>query len=152
MRVSLNGIKEIKKSEALRLNAYLDKKKNGVWTIGWGATFYEDGSKVKKGDVINEARAIELLHYHVNLFSAKISPLIKTPINPNQFDALVSFSFNVGAEAFKTSTLLRVINKNPNDPAIRAQFMRWVYDDGEYVEGLALRRGREADLYFKPSL
>ena len=66
-----------------------------------------------------------------------------------QFDALTSFTYNVGSGAFGGSTLLKKLKVNPNDPTIRDEFMRWVYGGGEILPGLVTRREAEADLYFK---
>jgi lysozyme len=71
-------------------------------------------------------------------------------VNQNQYDALVSFVFNLGIGAFRKSTLLKKIQANPNDPAIRAEFMKWVNAGGKPLKGLITRRAAEADLYFKP--
>jgi lysozyme len=81
-------------------------------------------------------------------YAAAVRQLVKTPINQNQFDALSSFVYNVGVEAFSDSTMLKKININHNDPTIRDEFMKFVYGGGRYLEGLANRRVGEADLYF----
>lgn len=69
-------------------------------------------------------------------------------IRQQQFDALVSFTYNVGVSAFSTSTLLRKVQAFPDDPTIRDEFMRWVYAGGQVVQGLVNRRKKEADYYF----
>ena len=71
-------------------------------------------------------------------------------INQNQFDALVSFVFNLGVGNFSRSTLLRRIKAYPNDITIRREFARWVYAGGKILPGLVTRRKEEADLYFTP--
>ena len=68
-------------------------------------------------------------------------------INQNQFDALVSFCYNLGVNAFEGSTLRRLINANPNDPNIPAQFERWDNAGGKQLPGLYTRRVKEAQLY-----
>ena len=69
-------------------------------------------------------------------------------LKQQQFDALVSFTYNVGTGAFSTSTLLAKVRVNPNDPTIRDEFMRWVYVNGVVSQGLVNRRQAEADYYF----
>ena len=69
-------------------------------------------------------------------------------LTQNQFDALVSFVFNVGAGNFRSSTLLKRLKSNPNDPDIENQFKKWVYDNGKVLPGLVRRRDEEAKLYF----
>jgi len=146
MSPSGNCIKQIKKHEGLRLNAYLCPA--GVPTIGYGATFYEDGAKVKLGDKITIDRADSLLLHTVTAFAGNVGKLIKSQVNQNQFDALVSFAYNVGVGALAKSTLLKKVNKNPNDPSIRVEFMKWTKAGGKELQGLVKRRKQEADLYF----
>jgi lysozyme len=138
----------IRKHEGLRLNAYLCPA--GVWTIGWGNTFYENGSKVKQGDVITRERADALLLMIVNKFRNEMRPLITKPLTVNQESALVSFVYNVGVNALRRSTLLKKVNANPSDPTIRDEFMKWNKANGVMLPGLTNRRRDEANLYFKP--
>jgi lysozyme len=138
----------IRKHEGLKLNAYLCPA--GVWTIGWGNTFYENGSKVKQGDVITRERADALLLMIVNKFRNEMRPLITKPLTVNQESALVSFVYNVGVNALRRSTLLKKVNDNPSDPTIRDEFMKWNKANGVMLPGLTNRRRDEANLYFKP--
>jgi lysozyme len=148
MIVTNDVIKLLHKYEGLVLDAYLCPAK--VPTIGYGNTFYEDGSKVKMGDKITKERAIELFENVLeNNFASQIKRLIKSRVTNNQFSALVSFAYNVGVGNLKRSTLLKLVNSNPNDPAIRNQFMRWNRAGGKVSLGLTRRRESEADLYFK---
>lgn len=140
------GIPTIKKFEGLRLNAY--KCPAGVWTIGFGSTFYENGSKVSEGDKITIDRADKLLIEIVQKFEISVRSLVKSKINDNQLGSLTSFAFNVGVGNFKKSTLLKKVNANPNDPTIRNEFMRWTRGGGKVLKGLVTRREAEADLYF----
>jgi lysozyme len=140
------GIPTIKKFEGLRLNAY--KCPAGVWTIGFGSTFYENGSKVVEGDKITIDRADKLLIEIVQKFEISVRSLVKSKINDNQLGSLTSFAFNVGVGNFKKSTLLKKVNANPNDPTIRNEFMRWTRGGGKVLKGLVTRREAEADLYF----
>ena len=140
------GIPIIRKFEGLKLRAYLCPA--GVWTIGYGNTFYENGSKVQDGDKITLDRADKLLFFVVQKFEAEVSKLVKSAINDNQLGALTSFAFNVGIGALAKSTLLKKVNTNPNDPTIRDEFNKWVRAGGKVLNGLVTRRKAEADLYF----
>lgn len=138
--------KFIAAEENCRLKAYLDT--GGVPTIGMGSTRYEDGTLVKITDQITRPRANDLLKHTVDQFARQVSDYIESVVNQNQFEALVSFAYNVGIIAFAKSTLLRKVDKNPGDVTIRAEFMRWNKDNGKVLKGLVNRRQREADLYF----
>ena len=142
------GIPIIKKFEGLKLKAYLCPA--GLPTIGYGNTRYEDGSTVKLGEQISIDRADKLLMHTVSQFEKQVDTLITVPINANQLGALTSFAFNVGMGNFRRSTLLRLVNANPNNPAIRTEFMKWTRADNQVLKGLVTRRQAEADLYFTP--
>ena len=137
----------IKKHEGLRLQAYLCPA--GVPTIGYGNTFYEDGTRVKMGDRITRDRAEKLLLHVVEAFAVQVDRLITSRINANQRAALVSFAYNVGIGNLQRSTLLRKVNANPNDTSIRIEFMKWTKARGQVLRGLVVRRQDEANLYFK---
>lgn len=140
----LNLIKEF---ESCRLKAYLDG--GGVWTIGWGTTVYPSGGKVRRGDTCRQDAADEYFMHDVAVKSVAVDKLTAgVKLKQQQYDALVSFSYNVGSAALKSSTLLRLLRVNPADPAIRTQFMRWNKDNGKVVAGLTRRRAAEASLYF----
>lgn len=155
MNLNQAGIDLIKSFESCRLSAYLDSKR--IPTIGWGATYYQDGSKVKMGDKITQQKADELFAFHLNEFCVEVKQLVKKPLNDNQFSALVSFAFNCGTdidadtipEGLGDSTLLKKVNANPADPSIRNEFMKWVNKGSSFEKGLTRRRKAEADLYFK---
>jgi lysozyme len=138
----------IRKYEGMKLKAY--KCPAGVWTIGFGATFYENGTKVKEGDVITRDRADKLLFFMAQKFLAVIRPMITAKLTANQESALLSFAYNVGTDAFRRSTLLRKVNANPADPTIRQELAKWIKAGGAVLPGLQRRRAEEADLYFKP--
>jgi lysozyme len=140
------GIALIRKWEGLKLKAYLCT--SGIATIGYGATFYENGSRVKMGDIITIDRADKLLHMQVKLFADEVQRIVKVNLNENQLSALISFCFNVGGAAFGRSILAKKVNANPNDPSIRNEFMRWVNSNRKPVEGLINRRKEEANLYY----
>jgi len=102
---------------------------------------------VKSTDVIDKAQAEYFLRQDVE-FAEKEVNKHNLNINQNQFDALVSFVFNLGVGNFARSTLLRKIKSNPDDPTIRKEFERWVYAGGKVLNGLVRRRKEEANLYF----
>ncbi len=146
-KISKRGVDLIKSFEGLRLKPYLCSAK--VPTIGYGNTFYENGSKVTlKDQAITEARATELLEWSLNKFEQYVDSYCIDSINQNQFDALVSFCYNLGPANLKASTLLKKVNKDPNDPTIRAEFMKWNKAGGRALAGLTRRREAEANLYF----
>lgn len=120
----------------------------GVWTIGVGTTVYPSGRRVKEGDTCTRDEAYGYLRNDLIFTEEQVDSYTVDSINQNQFDALVSFAYNVGVGALKSSTLLKIININPNDPTIRDEFNKWVYGGGEKLPGLIARRIAEADLYF----
>jgi lysozyme len=140
------GIAIIRKYEGLRLQAYICP--SGLATIGFGAIFYENGSRVQLGDKISRDRADQLLFFQVKLFADEVQRIVKVKLNENQLGALVSFCFNVGGAAFAKSTLARKVNANPSDSTIRNEFMRWTRGGGKVLPGLVKRREEEANLYY----
>ena len=140
MKTSHKGIALIKEFEGLRLKAY--KCPGGVWTIGYGHT-----AGVKPGMVISEAQAEEYLMADL-IASEKYLNDLRLAINQNQFDALISFIYNVGTGNFSRSTLLRKVRANPQDNPIMDEFLRWVYSKGRVLPGLQRRRLAEMKLYF----
>ena len=134
--------------EGCRLRAYQCSAKK--WTIGWGNTFYEDGSSVKQGDVITQERADRLFVILLDQFAAQLRPLITARVNDNQFGALLSFAYNAGVGAFRNSTLRRLVNTNRDSNLIRLEFAKWNRAGGQVLAGLTRRRTAEADLYFTP--
>lgn len=151
MQPSQNVMEFIKEQEGCVLHSYQDQA--GIWTIGIGSTMHKDGSRVKQGETIDEAQAMDLLSWEVNNKSTAVSNLTKSiDLNQNQYDSLVSFAYNVGIGALTNSTLLKKVKINPNDPTIRDEFMKWnkITVNGKKVEnqGLTNRRKKEADLYF----
>lgn len=141
MKTSKNGIDLIKKYEGLRLKAY--RCPSGVLTIGYGHT-----KGVKQGMVITKLKAEQYLLDDLINFEKAVSNYVKVTINQNQFDALVSFSFNVGINAFKNSTLLRRLNKG-NFTEASQEFLRWNKSNGKVLEGLSKRRKEERALFIK---
>ena len=140
----------IRRFEGCRLRAYQCSAKK--WTIGWGNTFYEDGSSVKQGDVITQERADRLFVILLDQFAAQLRPLITARVNDNQFGALLSFAYNAGVGAFRNSTLRRLVNTNRDSNLIRLEFAKWNRAGGQVLAGLTRRRTAEADLYFTPTI
>jgi lysozyme len=153
MRTTKKGIDLIKSFEGLYLKAYVCPA--GVNTIGYGTIKYPDGKKVQLGETITMERAEELLKWEISFIEKAIEPIIKDlSLNCYQYDAIVSFAYNCGVNAFKNSTILRRMKKDVNDPTIRDAFMLWTKakdSKGELrvLKGLVRRRTAEADLYFK---
>lgn len=143
MQIGKNCIDLIKKFEGLKLESY--KCPAGLWTIGYGNTQWENGFRVLENQVIDIQRAEKLLMFWVNKYAEKID----LKVNQNQFDALVSFAYNVGITNFNNSTLKKKVIANPNDATIRDEFMKWVNSRGKQLPGLVKRREAEANLYFK---
>ena len=140
MNTSPKGIALIKEFEGLRLKAY--QCPGGVWTIGDGHT-----AGVKPGMLISKAQAEEYLKADLIAFERYLNGL-GLALNQNQFDALVSFIYNVGTGNFSNSTLLRKVRANPQENSIMDEFLRWVYSKGRVLPGLQRRRLAEMKLYF----
>lgn len=147
MKLTEKGINMIKEFEGLRLTAYRDSV--GVWTIGYGNTYYEDGTVVKQGDKITQERADRLFRSIVDKFADQVRNALNNPdrVSDTQFSAMVSLAYNIGIGAFRGSTLLRKVNANPCDPTIPDEFPRWNKAGGKVLDGLTRRRKAEADLY-----
>jgi len=135
----LRALEMLKQFEGLRLKAYQDSA--GVWTIGYGHT-----KKAYPGMVITRAEAERLLRQDLVRFERAVRDRATVPLTQNQFDALVSFSFNVGVGAFSKSTLLKRLNQKDYAGA-KQEFKRWVYAGGRRLQGLVNRREREAQLF-----
>ena len=133
----------IEKFEGLRLTAYQDMV--GVWTIGYGHT----GPDVKAGMTITQQQAEQLLINDLARFNNGVNALVQTRINQNQFDALISFSYNLGLGSLQQSTLLRLLNAG-NFQAAADQFPRWDRAGGKEVAGLLARRNAERALFLTP--
>lgn len=151
MKASKSAYALIHTFEGCRLHAY--KCPAGVWTIGWGHT-----AGVYEGMSITREKANEFLEQDIRIFEDNLTFALGLddkdrmpnglPISQHQFDALLSFTYNVGTGNLARSTLLRKVKANPKDPSIRGEFARWVYGGGKRLPGLVRRRKMEADLYF----
>lgn len=141
MKTSDKGIEFIIKEEGEVLHAY--RCQAGVWTIGVGHT-----GGVTPDMKITKEQSRQLLKADLCRFEKAVNETIKHPLLQHQFDALVSFAFNVGTQAFKNSTLAKNINANAPYNEIREQFLRWNKAGGRVLAGLTSRRKREAKLYY----
>jgi len=139
MTASEKALDIIKQFEGLRYKAY--KCPAGVLTIGYGHT----GPDVIPGMEINAVYADALLKLDVKKFENAVNKLVKVEINQNQFDALVSFAFNVGEGNLESSTLLRKINAG--NPEAGDELCKWVYGAGKILPGLIKRRQAEKELF-----
>ena len=147
MKLNKEGADLIKEFEGCKLKAYQCSAKK--WTIGYGNTFFEDGTPVVAGNAITQQKAEQLYEIIADEFASKVAKLVPSHINPNQFGALVSFAYNCGVVNLQKSTLLKKVNANHNDPSIRAEFAKWNKAGGKVLAGLTRRREAEANLYFK---
>ena len=142
MKLNETGHRALELREGLRLKPYLDTQ--GVPTIAMGNTFYLNGKKVTMLDkplTLNEAKT--LARSVADIFANKVDYLVTSNINQNQFNALVSLAYNIGIHGFRKSTVLKLVNKNPNDPMIRQAFMMWTKN-----KELTGRRKSEVNQYF----
>lgn len=148
MKTSQRGIDLIKKYEGFSSKPYLCPA--NIPTIGYGATYNRRlKRKVKLTDKpITKQEAEYLLKLDLKHYEIGVNRYTRDDINQNQFDALVSFAYNCGLGNLQRSTLLKRVNKNPNDKNIAYQFKRWIRSNGRILKGLKRRRQEEADLYF----
>ena len=139
-KIGKAGLDLIKSFEGLKLASYICPA--GILTIGYGST----GHHVTPGKVITEAQAEQLLKDDLDRFEAAVTRLVTVPLTQNQYDALVSFAFNVGISALERSTLLKRVNAKLFDQA-RAEFGKWNRGGGRVLAGLTRRRAAEAALF-----
>ncbi|ANI83305.2 lysozyme [Kosakonia oryzae] len=144
MQISNKGIALIKQFEGLRLDAYQDSV--GVWTIGYGWTQPVDGKPIGKGMVIKPETADRLLKTGLVSYENDVSKLVKVKLTQGQFDALVSFAYNLGTRALSTSTLLRKLNAGDYRGAAD-EFPRWNKAGSKELAGLTRRREAEFALF-----
>lgn len=152
-RVSYKGREFIKHHEELRLEAYDDFRPRrtlkpgdkilGTVTIGWGHT-----STAEPGMEITRRQAEALFEEDLAVFERAVEDLtVGVPVSQNQFDALVSFAFNVGAANLAKSTLLKKLRAGAPAQEVAAEFHRWVFSKGVRLEGLVKRRADEANIF-----
>ncbi|MCM2759589.1 lysozyme [Enterobacter hormaechei subsp. steigerwaltii] len=144
MQTSEKGIALIKQFEGCKLTAYQDSV--GVWTIGYGWTQPVDGKPIRAGMTIKQETAERLLKTGLVSYESDVSRLVKVGLTQGQFDALVSFTYNLGARSLSTSTLLRKLNAGDYAGAAD-EFLRWNKAGGKVLNGLARRREAERALF-----
>jgi len=139
MKISQEGLSLIKKFEGCELEAY--KCAAGVWTIGYGST-----KGVKEGDTLTKEETDNLLLHEMDEYEGYVLEAVEMPLSQHQFDAIVSWTFNLGPSNLKASTMLKVLNKG-NYEDVPAQIKRWNKAGGKVLEGLIRRREAEALLF-----
>ncbi|HDC4601684.1 TPA: lysozyme [Enterobacter cloacae] len=144
MQTSEKGIALIKQFEGCKLTAYQDSV--GVWTIGYGWTQPVDGKPIRAGMTIKQETAERLLKTGLVSYEGDVSRLVKVVLTQGQFDALVSFTYNLGARSLSTSTLLRKLNAGDYAGAAD-EFLRWNKAGGKVLNGLTRRREAERALF-----
>jgi lysozyme len=146
-KIGSKGLDLIKSFEGLSLTPYLCPAH--IPTLGYGATYYPDGTKVKITDkAITQEKANEMLLSMLKHYEKTVDSYCRDDINQNQFDALVSFAYNCGVGNLKSSTLLKKVNVNPNNESIAGEFLKWNKAGGKVLVGLTRRRTAELNLYF----
>lgn len=137
--------------EMFMAKPYIDAA--GIPTIGYGSTFYPNGKKVTMHDApVSEKVAKDLMTLELNNTATAINVFLKAEVNQAQFDSLVSFAYNCGSHALKSSTLMRlinggVLNKEGWKRTITAEFGKWIHANGKKLPGLVSRRATEAYLF-----
>lgn len=144
MQISHKGLNLIKEFEGCELTAYQDVV--GVWTIGYGWTGTVDGIKISRGMTISQQKADELLREGVKQYESGVKGMLRVQVNQCQFDALVSFAYNLGVSALRGSTLMRKLNAGDVRGAAD-EFLRWNKAGGEVLAGLTRRRRAERELF-----
>ena len=140
MKIGPKGIALIQEFEGCKLTSYFDSV--GICTVGWGST----GSDVKPGMTITQSEADQRLRGYIAGMQERINALVTVPLTQTQFDALCSFTYNLGAGALHTSTLLKLINLGDFGGAAK-QFLRWDKAGGVPLPGLTRRRHAEMALF-----
>jgi lysozyme len=139
MNISQEGISLIKKFEGCELEAY--KCAAGVWTIGYGHT-----KDVKEGNSITKEQAESMLVHELQEYCNDVDIAVKVDLKQNEFDSLVSWTYNLGPTNLNSSTMLRVLNEGKHDE-VPAQMKRWNKASGQVKEGLVRRREAEALMF-----
>jgi lysozyme len=142
----------IKNFEGKKLKSYQDSV--GVWTIGYGSIFNIDENRpVKKGDIISEETALRWLRFEIAQKQVDLKKLIKVPVTQNQIDSITSLAFNIGTNAFKRSTLLKLLNAGTDKKIVADQFLKWnkgtIKGKLQVIPGLTNRRILERNLFLK---
>jgi lysozyme len=147
LKLSQRGLELIKSFEGLKLKPYLCPA--SIPTIGFGNTYYPDGTKVKLTDpAITQEKAEELLKFLLVTYEKAVDSFCRDDISQGNFDALTSFAYNLGNGNLQKSTLIKKVNANPKDVTIADEFLKWNKANGSVLKGLTRRRQAEANLYF----
>ncbi|USA44984.1 lysozyme [Acinetobacter sp. C26M] len=146
MTISVDGIRLITSFEDLKLQAYDDG--TGIWTIGFGTAVYPNGIRVVKSDYCSLEQAEFFFQHDLNRFQSTVNDAVTVALSQNQFDALVSLTYNIGQTAFKNSTLLKKLNASDYVGAAD-QFHVWNKGGGKILKGLVRRREVERNLFLK---
>jgi len=142
MRVSPEGVAFIKQFEGLSLTSY--QCQAAVWSVGYGTTGPDIGPDTK----VTKEEAEILFASDLMEFEGAVRDSLKVTVNQNEFDALVSFAYNVGLGAFRSSTLLKLLNDRADDKIVASEFLRWIkVGNGKLSEGLKIRREKERQLF-----
>lgn len=139
MHISQEGIDLVKKFEGCKLEAY--QCAAGVWTIGYGSTH-----GVQKGDTWSQEKAEMMLIDELEEYGKYVEELVTLPLNQCQFDALTSWTFNLGPSNLQSSTMLQVLNQGDYE-GVPYQIKRWNKVNGQVNDGLIRRREAEALLF-----
>lgn len=148
-KISQTGIDLIKSFEGCSLKAYLCP--GDTWTIGWGNTGKVNGKPIAAGMTITQKEADDLFLRSLKTYEDAVNKYVKTLMNQNQFDALVSFAYNCGPGALQKSNLLKYLNKGDYVKAAN-EFQLWNKSNGKVLAGLTRRRAAEKTLFLKPIL
>jgi lysozyme len=147
MKLNNSGYLLITEFEGFSAKPYLCSAK--IPTIGYGSTYYSDNKRVTLLDKeITKVQAFEMFKTIADRFASVVSKLVTSPLNQNQFNALVSLAYNIGTGNFASSTILKKVNKNHNDLTIVLEFKKWNKVNKKEVAGLTKRRIYEANIYF----
>ena len=144
MKTSANGIAHIKEFEGFRGKRYLCPANKP--TIGYGHVIVDSERATLWNVELTEDQATKLLMKDLVRFEDAVSAMVAVPLTQGQFDALVSFAYNLGEAKLRSSTLLKLLNAGDYEGA-RKQINRWVYSNGKKLEGLIRRRARETEMF-----
>lgn len=134
----------VAKWEGFQADAYLCPA--GVWTIGYGATYWPSGQRVRQGETIGQAQAMVMLRDHLADFARQVDATLRVPVSAGERGALISLAYNIGVGAFSRSTLLRTLNAGRRAEAAD-QFAVWNRGGGRVLPGLVSRRADEVAMF-----
>lgn len=146
MQTNQAGLDLIKAFEGFRAKAYLCPA--GVWTVGYGHTSAAGLPVVRRGKTVSRAEAARILSRDLAAFEGDVARAVRVPLTGNQFSALVSFAYNVGPAAFRTSSVLKAVNAGKLDQVPR-RLALWTRAGGRVLPGLVRRRSEEGALFMR---